>query len=580
MRHSKSATAACSVALLAALAACGGGGNTAAEPGNPTFSEGGRAGEAIDMTRSEGPAPDIEGAQRGGTVTVLSTNGLTTMDPTEAYYTNTTSILSGLVTRSLTQYVYDPETKEMVLIPDIATKWSSNDDYTRWTFTIRKGVRYENGDEVTCEDIAYGIKRSMDRATFAGGASYSNDFFRDGDKYKGPYKSGEDYDGVKCQGDELTILMDRPFPDMPYWGAFPAIGPIPPGDASDPTKYANHPLSTGPYMFDDYQPGVSLTLVKNPEWNPATDPGRHQYVDRWEMKFTEDTPKIDQIMLADTGSAQTTLTYDDIAAADFGKAMQESRDRVVLGSNPCTYLWFPDYRKITDIDVRKALGYAYPYEDAWKAAGEIVGVTRKGGTAIMPPGIPGRVEYDVLGNAGTESNPEKARRLLKQAGELGYEIKFLYVQGDQYSEAQKDQIVEGLEAAGFKPTPVAVGINQYYVVRDDPNADINLRSGGWCSDWPSGGSWFPALFASDGSNNYAYFEEKDIDRRIDKILRLPLDEQPAAWGQLDKSIQEKYLPVINIGYGGVAMMHGSRIVGMVNDNVFGMPTWKDIYVDS
>ncbi len=100
--------------------------------------------------------------------------------------------------------------------------------------------------------------------------------------------------------------MAKPFPDMPYWGAFPAMGPIPSGKASDPAKYALHPWATGPYMFDEYTPEKSLTLVKNPNWDPNTDPGRHQYVDEYDMKFDVPSAKIDQISLNDEGEGQTT----------------------------------------------------------------------------------------------------------------------------------------------------------------------------------------------------------------------------------------------------------------------------------
>jgi peptide/nickel transport system substrate-binding protein len=592
MKWKKAGVATTTVALLS-IAACGGGGGSEGdgtgqageEPGaTPTAKEGGRAGEAIDMSRSQGPAPDIEGAEEGGTLTLLSASGLTTMDPTEAYYTNTYSILSGLVTRSLTQYVYDPEAGNgegaMVLIPDVAEKWDSNEDYTEWTFTIRDGIRYENGDEVTCEDVAFGIKRSMDRATFPGGAAYSNEFMVNGDKYKGPYKSGEDYEGATCKGNDLILKMETPFPDMPYWGAFPAIGPIPEGDVSNPATYKNHPLATGPYMFDKFEPGISLTLVKNPEWDPKTDPGRHQYVDSWEMKFTEETAKLEQTLLADTGTGQTSLTDESLSASTFREASQEASDRVVLGSTPCTYMFAPDYRTVTDIDVRKAIGYAYPYVDAWKAGGLIVGVTRIPGSELMPPGIPGRVEYDVLGNKGMETDTAKAKQLLQKAGEMGYEIKWPYIKGDELAEAAKDQVVAGLEEAGFKASPVAVGINQYSDFRADPNSPINVRPFGWCSDWPSGGSWFPPLFKSGGSNNYAFFSEKEFDQRIDDILAMPIDEQAAAWGELDKYLFEKYYPGPVVGYAGVAAMHGSRVGGIHNDEVAGEPTWKDLYVIS
>ena len=128
MRWSKSA-AAVSVAAMVAIAGCGGG-DGRSPTGEGTFVTGGDAGSNQDPTRGEGPAPEIDGATAGGNVTVLSAGGLTTMDPTEAYYVNTSSILSGLVVRSLTQYVYDPETKSMVLIPDLATDLGTpNADY-------------------------------------------------------------------------------------------------------------------------------------------------------------------------------------------------------------------------------------------------------------------------------------------------------------------------------------------------------------------------------------------------------------------------------------------------------------------
>ena len=598
MRWKKTGVATATVALLS-VAACGGGGSNGdgdgdgtgngdgtgtgtGATGTPTFKEGGAGGKAIDPTRKDGPAPAIQGAEEGGTLTLLAASGLTTMDPTEAYYTNTYSILSGLVTRALTQYVYDEEANEgeggMVLIPDVAESWDSNDDYTEWTFEIRDGIRYENGDEVTCDDVVFGIKRSMDRETFPGGAAYSNEFFLGGDKYKGPYKGGDKYDGATCKGSTLTIKMESSFPDMPYWGAFPAIGPIPEGDASNPATYKNHPLATGPYMFDKYEPGVSLTLVKNPEWDPETDPGRHQYVDSWNMKFTEDTSKTEQTLLADTGTGQTSLTDEALTASTFREASQSASDRVVLGSTPCTYMFAPDYRQVKDIDVRKAIGLAYPYVDAWKAGGLIVGVTRQPGSELMPPGIPGRVEYDVLGNEGQETDPAAAKQLLEKAGEMGYEIKWPYIKGDDQAEAAKDQVVKGLEEAGFKASPVAVGINQYSDFRADPNSPINVRPFGWCSDWPSGGSWFPPLFKTGGSNNYSFFSEKEFDQRIDEVLEMPIDEQAAAWGELDKYLFETYYPGPVVGYAGVAAMHGSKVGGMNNDEVAGEPTWKDMYV--
>ena len=148
-------------------------------------------GSGQDANR-QAPAPEIDGAQKGGTVTVNSVAGLNSMDPTEAYYINTGSILTQ-PGDPVADAVRLRRTGQMILVPDLATDLGTpNDDFTEWTFTIRDGVKYENGQEVTPEDIAFGIERSFDRTTFPEGAAYSNDYFLNGDKYEGPYTGNGD----------------------------------------------------------------------------------------------------------------------------------------------------------------------------------------------------------------------------------------------------------------------------------------------------------------------------------------------------------------------------------------------------
>ena len=573
---------------LLTLAACGGNGQApgSAEGGAEVNTEGGNTGDARDPER-EGPAT-IDGATEGGTVTVLSASGLNSMDPTEAHYTNTSSILQGLVTRSLTQLVYDPESGDQVLVPDLATDLgTSNDDFTEWTFTIREGVRYQNGDEVTPEDIRFGMLRSMDRTAFPEGAAFSNDYFEGGDTYEGPYTGGNtDFDGITIDGQDITISMRTPFPDMPYWGTFPAMGPIPEGKESNPANYAQNPLATGPYMFDQYTPEKTLTLVRNPEWDPATDPGRTQYPDEYVMDFQRESAQIDEILLNDTGDAKTTLTFDDVQAANYPTFQSNSPDRLVTGGSPCTYYWAPDYRKVKSKDVREAMLWAYPYRDSQVAAGNIVGVNRiVEATNLMPAGIPGRETFNAVPDhePGT-TDAAKAKEILDAAGETGYEVKFLFANDDPNAVASKDVIVKAFREAGFTPRPVATTVAELSTVRADPDADINIRSAGWCSDWPSGGSWFPPVMGSTNldaeglGSNYAAFSEQDVDDKIDTILGSPIEEQPAMWNELDQYIQEEYLPVITFAYTAAAMARGSQIEGFNVDQNLGMPTWKDIYV--
>ncbi len=574
------------------LAACGGDGTAGSGSSDPSGDDavgdkGGSTGQTLDPTR-EGPA-SVEGAKEGGTVKVISSAGLNTMDPTEAYYQNTSSILTGLVTRSWTQYAYDEATNSMVLVPDLATDLGRpNDDFTEWTFTLKDGITYEDGTPVEPEDFIFSAARSMDREAFPEGPAFSNDYFLNGDTYKGPYTGNglKGFEGaVTVDGNDVTYHMATPFPDMNYWGSFAAIGPIPEGSASDPEKYRLHPLATGPYMFADYTPEKTLTLVRNPEWKPDTDPARTAYPDEYDFDLQVEEAQLNQILLADSAPDQATLTYDDVLAVNYDQFKQDGRSSV--GSFPLTSFWAPDYTKIDDIKIRQALAYAYPYEDADLAGGYIEGVTSVPGAQLLPPGTSGRKDFNPLPDhePGT-TDTDAAMALLEEADAVGYEIKFLYTKDVDSGVKVKDAIVASLTKAGFSPKPVATTVADFSTLRSDPTTDINVRSGGWIADWPSGGSWFPPLLQTTDvaagvvGANYAKFSEPAVDDEIARIQTLPVDEQAAAWGELDDTIMTDYFPLFVTRYGGVAQAHGSAIEGHFIDNTIGMPTWKNIWVNS
>ncbi len=401
-----------SVGLLA-LAACGGSGDSGPGSETPSNFNPGATGNGKDPN-AKGPVT-ISGAQKGGTVTVLTLTGLTTtMDPSEIYYTDTSSIFSGLIGRSLTQYRYDPKSKQMILVPDLATDLGhSNDTYTKWTFTVRDGVKWgENGEPVTARgrrlghDAVHGRRDLPDRRL----PVLLERLLQGRRRLQGPLhrapEARHDLQGHQGQRQHHHHHHGKPFPDMPYWMTFPANGPVPTdGKISDPKTYKKSPWSTGPYMIDSFNLSKELILKKNPYWDPKTDPARTQYPDGYDFKLQQQSEKIDQIMLADSGDGQTTLTYDDLLAPDFQQMKQQAPDRLTLGGSPCTYYWAPDYRKITDKKVREALSWAYPYKNAILAAGLIPGVNAIPATNLMPPGVPGRTPYNVTGRTGLRQRP-------------------------------------------------------------------------------------------------------------------------------------------------------------------------------
>jgi len=167
---------------------------------------------AIDPS-AKGPAAEVDGAQKGGTITVYSQSTPNTFDPTDIYYTDSNEI-GKLVFRSMTQFAL--RQGKPVLVPDLTDTGTVSADKLTWTFKMQPGIKYEDGTEVKIEDLAYAIKRSFAKDLYPNGPAYQLAFFKDGDKYKGPYKSGENYSGVETQGtDTLIIHLAKPFNDLP-----------------------------------------------------------------------------------------------------------------------------------------------------------------------------------------------------------------------------------------------------------------------------------------------------------------------------------------------------------------------------
>ena len=574
-------------ATLVTLAACGGGssdgdGGDTGTQREYTAQEGGTK----DASR-QGPAPEIEGAAQGGTITVLLPGdpGPSNLDPTDGWSVTGNSIQQALTHRSLTQFARGDD-GQPILVPDLATDLGTpNEDYTEWTFTIRDDAKWEDGKPVTAEEVAFGICRSMDSDAFPSGpgTEYSKSYFANAD-YKGPY-TGKDpkcakWSGVEVDGQDVTIKMAKPFPEMDYWGTFMAMGPAPLGNASKPPGYGSKPLSNGPYKVESYTPNEELTLVKNDQWDPNSDPARHQYVDGWVFKFNQDPAKVDEIMLSDNADSQTSIS-DKLSSNKYNEANSTLGDRLVQQSMQCVVTQMPDYKKITDINVRKALAYAYPYEDAWLAGGYVPGVTRVPANSLMPPGMAGKRDFQVDGEQITY-DPEKSKQLLQEAGvETPYPITMLYYEVDPLNVAAQKQITKGFEAGGFSVKAIPVQDDPYNVITDPDNKvnkQLNLRPVSWCSDWPSGSTMIPALARTGAVYNAAHFSEQEVDDEIDRIPTLPLDEQPDAWGALDEKIMTEYFPIIPTAFMNDLYVFGSKIGNPTGEGAIGAPNYKDLYI--
>lgn len=569
--------------VMLAVAACGSPSSNNNSEGNT--GDAGTAQEKATDATLKGPAPELEGAKKGGTVTVLSDVTPDTFDPTDIYYVDGNQIAK-LMYRALTQYKLDPKTQKPILVPDLAEDLGTKSaDGLTWTFKLKQGIKYMDGTPVKAADYAYAIKRSFAHDLYDAGPAYQIDFFKDGKKYKGPYASGDNYAGVETPDEKTLIIhLSQKFDDLPFYAAFPMFTPIP--KAKDTKQnYQQKPMTTGPYQVDSYVPGSQLKLKKNPMWDPNTDPVRYQFPDAWDFKFSQDLLKVQRQVLASNGPDANALSYSNLDSSLIPEVKDQSR--IIKGQTPCTAVYGMDTRKIP-MEVRQLIAKAFPY-DSWRKVRGLNPDTAIPASTILPPAVPGFEKYELPGLTGTGAGAEDAavaeevKSKLKELGKENFELSWYYSNDDKIRTQANQLLTNVFTSAGFKVKSIGVPKAKIRTMTNDPGAPVNIGQGpaGWCSDWPAGSSWFPVLFKSSAvelSNSIGMLQDKTLDAEIDRVSALAPDAQLKEWPKVDKQILEKYLPALPLYYSASAFPVGTNIGHAVNDPTQGMPEFTSIYL--
>ncbi|MEU3957698.1 ABC transporter substrate-binding protein, partial [Streptomyces achromogenes] len=330
--------------------------STAAKSGRRLTATLGTAGD------SRGPAPKVPGAREGGTLTIANPVDYTHLDPQKIYAGEaySTSLLWG---RQLTQYqVIDGRPR---LVGDLATDTGTSSDGGRtWTYHLKDGIAWEDGEPVTAQQVKYGIERTF-APGFEAGPTYwpewltgSEDRTEAVKKYGGPKKDG-DLEAIETP-DDKTIVFHFPEPqsDVPYMAAQSSSSPVR-ADKDTGTGYDVRPFATGPYRIVEHKQNKSLTLERNPHWKPATDPIRHAYPDRFEFTFGKAVLNTAQEVFNGQGSGPTTLTTKGTLPPELISTVERDplkRTLVVSGSQGAyTSDLYIKNDRVTDPEVRKAI---------------------------------------------------------------------------------------------------------------------------------------------------------------------------------------------------------------------------------
>lgn len=538
------------------------------------------------LADSTGPAPEVKGAKTGGVAYGIEAAGFDHLDPGQIYV-NEYQALAQLYSRSLTGYKIDPTTGKTILVGDLATDTGkSSDEGKTWTWTLKDNLKFEDGSPITSKDVKYGIERLY--ATYQDqGPTFIQEWLSGADyrkTYEGPYDGKELGDDVIGTPDAKTIVLHfkESHNDAPYAAAMPNITAI---QKSKDTKekYDVKPDSIGPYKIESHEPDKSLKLVKNPNWDPKSDPIRHQFVDSWEFELGITNPALTTRLMAGNGNDKNALTLVQNAdAPNIAKISADAsyKDRLINKFQPFVDTFDINNTRVTDPKVRKALALAFPRAQVQKLLGGAA--TGDMATNLISPTVSGWKDTDPLGlKAKPEGDPEAAKALLKEAGKEGYPIVLAYANTPRWQPISA-AVQEALNSAGFKVERKELDPTTYYSVIGKKDNPYDLYRTGWGADWPVGATVIPPTLdgrkIADGSPNYSHYNSDATNAEIDRILKISDAKQAnEEWMKLaDKILAD--VPKIPTTYGKFYQVYGAGLGGVAYNEVIGATDVNSVFV--
>jgi peptide/nickel transport system substrate-binding protein len=532
----RAALATLGAASALVLAACGG-----------LTSGGGARGGAADVGGIHNPSD-----ARGGTLRFANSGDWDSLDPADTYLTYSWNFARNYG-RALVMFKSAPGQQGATLVPDLAEALGrSSDGAKTWTYSLRQDVKFEDGTPVTSKDVKYAVERSLDKTTFPNGATYLNDVL-DLQGYTSPYSDPDPNKlGLKAieTPDDRTIVfrLSKAFSGFDYLAQTPATIPVPPAKDTG-SKYKEHVVSTGPYMFQTNDLGKGFTMVRNPHWDPATDPNRRPLPEAIKVDLNVNADDLDNRLLS--GDLDVAVE-GGVGPATQGRILADQRLRANTDSASLAQLAYAalnsDVAPLDNIHCRKAVLYGTDRAGAQRAGGVATG--GEIATNILPPLIPGAKRFDLYPSPDHMGDIAKAKNELAQCGHpVGFTTGISYVAEDPSAKAVAEALQQSLARAGIKleikPYPGADYTRQYAGKPDFAKSnDLGLILAVWNADWPDGYGFLAQLVDSrairaTGGNANLGVKDSAIDQMLDQAL---VTTDPAAreqiWAGIDRTVME------------------------------------------
>jgi len=572
MRNSKKALA-FAIAAAAVIAACGGD------------DDGGGSGGGS--------------GQKGGTIYILTqTEGITHLDPQRNYTGADLAFAGSTMHRTLTTYKFAAGDEGSEITPDLATDLgTASEDAKTWSFTLRDGIKFEDGTDITCADVAYGVSRTFAQDVITDGPTYAISYLdiEDG-AYPGPYTATAEQQAlfdaaVSCDDKTITFKLKVPVADFNYTVTLLSFSPVPKA-ADSGEGYDTAPVSSGPYKIEKYEVGNELVLVRNENWSKDSDPVRNAYPDSIVYKFALDPAVVDERMIADAGDDQFAVAADGIQPENLQTIFEDERfaDRRQDGYDPyVTYSAF-NVKAVPCLEIRQAIWLGLDREALRTAAGGPY--TGDFADGFVKPAL--ALDYakskvvEGLNEDGTP-NVEAAQAKMAEAETACPEV---------YERATTDGLkfdhpdtptwqknvsiwIESLGEIGVVINSNPIEPSAYYPTVMDPATQGDISRAGWGPDWANASTIIPELFADGGFNisqnqddpAYAEFQAKVDEARAETDR----EAQGKLWQELNQYVVDQVWAIPS-SFTKAQDIWGSKVGNTYRWGPFGSFNFGDLYV--
>ncbi len=479
---------------------------TTAPAAAPTTAPAAAAKPTTAPAAATNPGPQLPAVQgnpvSGGTLTWLVSADVQTLDPALASDGISWTLMLGTLSNGL--YRYDAQSQMM---PDLAAALPQvADGGTRFTVTLKKGVKFHNGREITAQDHKYTWERSANPKTKSWGSQYNLGLVGADDFVSG---KANEITGIKVVDPyTLEFRLTRPQSSFSNVLALSTNYPVPKEEVEKlGDQFAQQPVLNGPFKLKEWVKGQKLTFVKNPDYYEQGKP----YLDGVEVQIV---PPDVALLRVEKGEAD--FPYNNVPETEIARVLGDPKLKTRVGhyvANNYHYLFMNvQMEPFTDKRVRQAVAQAIDKEGLTK----LLAGTAMPARGIYPPAVPG---YDA-NYKGLPYDVDRAKALMKEAGvgDVNTEV-WARTGRFAWTENVMQAIQEDLAKIGIKAEIRMVAGPAFTAEVQKPKT-VPMGLVFWGMDYPDPQDFIQSLFTCNsfppaGSNN-SYYCNSDADGLFQK----------------------------------------------------------------